>query len=181
MAKKEDTKTRWADYRVASRGGYGCELEVGGSVEPEDMTLGAVLRIADAMERAYPAPGADYDDRRREAQKSRRRAWHAYLLARGVVTEADNDSDSDDPYVGSFVLDIDDELICALQGPESVVEEGEYPHDCSNLYDLLEKTAWEMGHSVRLTPDQRATLRRAMAAKGLYLADEWPDSPTEQP
>jgi hypothetical protein len=166
VAKKKVEETRWADFRDESRDSYGCEVQRHGSIDLDGMMLGAALRIADALERAYPEP--DDVTRRQLERECRGRAWLVYLAARGIPTDSGD-------VLGIDYSDVDDEnLSLSLMGPESSREEGEYPDDRSDIEVLLESEPWELRH-IGLSEAQVNEVRVRLARHGLYLKGEWPE------
>ncbi len=148
------TDKRWVEYRDAGKE-WAKLVEDEDDFTDDEIRTGALLRIADALDRAHPPQPNDYSEEVEREYRSRVRAYEVYLAAKGL------DSDN---YRGDWELS--EELNDALDSPDRCPE---------SAAELCACPSWWYGVYCDADEGHVAELRAAMKARGLYFDDEWPD------
>lgn len=157
---------RFLDYRKESQAEWGVTFTGKGSdgaaLNDDQLRLGALLRIADALERAYPKKKSGDEELWEVERASMVAAYEVYLTSKGL---------GESMFLGDDEWGLSEATYDALDTADI---DG---RDLTHLPDLLCVWASSLAadYGGPLTNDQLAELRAALAARGLYLASDWPD------
>lgn len=185
------SKPNFKSYGEASRSGWGRDFPPGGTIKIDELSAGALVRLADAVEllvvqlasithrlcaieRALeprplrpskPARTAEDQKQSREAA-SRRRAWEAYQRAGGAMEpegdDRDGDDDPDSPGAPIAVLDL------SVRARRAVAMR----LGCKTVADLQQKTARDLLQCRNFGPTTLHEVREKLAARGWHLKGE---------